>query len=254
MTYTPTFQLLDGADDPASVLAHAREQKRASEQAERNLMADAATFLAMHSTDSFSDPPDEWHEKALPMGGEGCPRSREFAIVEWAAAMGCLPRPRTRYLSKVAEGRYRLRRCWARLEAKKPAGLAARDDRRTHHVPVPGGGGVRRHHVAPVADKIGPPADAADRGGQGPVRPRADRGRRAAPPNDATCEIDLAVVGVAGTVHVDADLDLADALDLETAVAHLAHQLLARRVHRVAGRPPLHGARSPGPRRAAPWI
>ena len=66
----------------------------------------------------------------------------------------------------------------------------------------------------------------ADRGGQGPVRPRADRGRRLAAAEAGHFDIGSADVGVAGRVQVDGDVDLADALDLEAAVAADAHHQL----------------------------
>ena len=69
----------------------------------------------MHSTESLVGPLDEWHERALPLGGEGCPEVAEFAVVEFAAALGRSTESGRRYLSQVVEGRYRLWRCWARL-------------------------------------------------------------------------------------------------------------------------------------------
>ena len=231
MTYSPTLPVLDGADDPASVLEHARERKRAGEQADRDVMCDAAIFLGMHSTESWVGPSDEWHEKTLPLGGEGCPAVTEFAVIEWAAAMGMSPDAARAYLSKVAEGRYRLRRCWDRLDADDPAhrllawrlGMIAE---RTMCLSPAAAAFVDRH-VAAVAHKIGPvqlmrlveEAKAL----HDPAQAEADR---AAAAERRHVDIDLAAVGVKGTVHLDADLDLADALDLETAVADLAHQLL----------------------------
>ena len=42
----------------------------------------------MHSTESLVGPVDEWHESALPLGGQGCPEVTEFAVMEFAAALG----------------------------------------------------------------------------------------------------------------------------------------------------------------------
>src|SRR4051794_32721419 len=108
---------LDGGDDPAAVLAYARAEKQAEDQAARNVMRAAARWAALHSADSLVGPVDEWHEHALPLGGEGCPEVAEFAVVEFAAALGKTTAAGRMYLSKAVEARYRLTRCWKQLEA-----------------------------------------------------------------------------------------------------------------------------------------
>ena len=117
MTSTTHPPRLDSADDPAAVLAHARAQKQAEDQAAREVMKAAARWAAMHSGESLVGPIDEWHERALPLGGEGCPEVAEFAVVEFAAALGKTTQAGRLYLSKAVEARYRLTRCWKRLVA-----------------------------------------------------------------------------------------------------------------------------------------
>ena len=120
----------------------------------------------------------EWHESALPLGGEGCPEVAEFAVVEFAAALGRSTESGRRYLSQAVEGCYRLRRCWGRLEAGELAAWRLGFIAERTMCLSPAGRGVRGRHVAAVAHKIGPAQlDAVDRGGQGQVRPRSDRGR-----------------------------------------------------------------------------
>ena len=227
MTSTPTLPTLDGCDDPSSVLSLARGQKRAEEQAGREVMKAAAVWLAMHSTAVLVGPVDDWHEKALPVGGEGCPEVAEFAVAEWAAAMGISPEAGRTYLSKVAEGTYRLRACWKRLEdGALQAWRLGMVAERTMCL-SPAAAAFVDAHVAPVAHKIGP-AQLMRLVEEAKARfdPEQAEADRAAAAESRHVDIDLAAVGVAGTAHVDANLDLADALDLETAVAHLAHQLL----------------------------
>ena len=117
MTSTLDPLSLSGADDPASVLGYARAQKQVEDDAAREVLKAAARWAAMHSEDSLVGPIDEWHESCLPLGGQGCPEVAEFAIVEFAAAMGRSTESGRRYLSHAVEGNYRLPRCWARLEA-----------------------------------------------------------------------------------------------------------------------------------------
>ena len=227
MTSTPTFPVLDGRDDPASVLVHARERKRAEEQAARDVMTDAAVWLAMHSSASLVGPLDEWHERSLPIGGEGCPEVAEFAVAEWAAAMGMSPDAGRAYLAKVAEGRYRLSQCWKRLRAKTLTGWRLGMIAERTMCLSPAAAAFVDAHVAPVAHKIGP-AQLVRLVEEAKARfdPEQAEADRAAAAERRHVEVDLAGVGVEGTVHVDADLDLADALDFETAVAAIAHQLL----------------------------
>ena len=133
--------------------------------------------------------------------------------------------------------------------------MAARVHRRPHPVPVAGGGGVRgrqgravRAHHRPRA------AGPADRGGHGPVRPRG----RPRPTRLAAAEarhFDIAPGRRRrrrDRVRIDGELDLADALDLEAAIAADAHHQLLLGLDRVPGRPPRHRRRQPGPHTSRP--
>ena len=152
----------------------------------------------------------------------------EFAVVEFAAALGRSTESGRRYLSHAVEGRYRLPRCWARLEAGDlPAWRLAFIAERTMCL-SPAGGGVRgRHRSRRFAHKIGPAQlgrlieEAKAR--FDPDRPRPNGWPR---PRPGTSTSRSPTSSVAGTVHVDGDLDLADALDLEAAIAADAHQQL----------------------------
>src|SRR4051812_49990073 len=104
---------LSGADAPAAVLAYARAQRQVEEDAAREVFRAAAAWAAMHSSGSLVGPVDEWHESCLPVGGQGCPQVAEFAVVEFAAALGRSTESGRRYLSQAVEGYYRLRCCWA---------------------------------------------------------------------------------------------------------------------------------------------
>ena len=93
--------------------------------------------------------------------------------MEFAAAPGPLHRVRAPLPVPRGRGLLPAPTCWARLEAGRAAGLAAGVHRRAHPLPVPAGGRVRGRHGRGVrgqdrARAAGP----ADRGGQGPVRPR----------------------------------------------------------------------------------
>jgi hypothetical protein len=156
MTSTLDPLQLSGADDPAGVLAHARAQRRVEDDAAREVLQAAARWASMHSIESLVGPIDEWHESCLSLGGEGCPEVAEFAVVEFAAAMGRSTESGRRYLSHAVEGYYRLPRCWARLLAGElPAWRLAFIAERTICL-SPEAAAFVDAKVAPFAHKIGP--------------------------------------------------------------------------------------------------
>ena len=104
MTSTTDRLTLDGCDDPAAVLAYARARKRVEDDAAREVMIAAARFASMHSEESLVGPADGWHESGLPLGGEGCPEVAEFAVTEYAAALGQSTEAGRRQLAKAVEG------------------------------------------------------------------------------------------------------------------------------------------------------
>ena len=91
MTSTPDLRPLGGCDDPASVLGYARERKSTEDQAAREVMIAGAKYASMHTEDSLVGPVESWHESCLPLGGPGCPGVAEFAVTEFAAALGQVP-------------------------------------------------------------------------------------------------------------------------------------------------------------------
>ncbi len=172
------------------MLGYARAQKRVEDDAARQVMRAAARWAAMHSVDSLVGPVDEWHETCLPLGGEGCPEVAEFAVTEFAAALGRSTESGRRYLSHAVEGHYRLRDCWARLEAGElPAWRLGFIADRTLCLPT-GRGGVRGRHGRPVRAQHRPgPAGPVDRGSQSQVRPRGQpkpNGKRPRRPGTST--------------------------------------------------------------------
>jgi hypothetical protein len=216
-----------GADDPATVLAYARAHKRDEDQAAREVMKAAAAWAAMHSTESLVGPVDQWHEQALPLGGEGCPEVAEFAVLEFGAALGKSTPAGRHYLAQAVEGHYRLVECWKRLVAGVlPAWKLGVIADRTITLPPAAARFVDRH-VAAVAHSIGA-AQLTRLIEEAIARFDPDRAEaeRQAAAETRRLDVDLAHAGVDGTVHVEGDLDLADAIDFNTAIAQDAHQQL----------------------------
>jgi hypothetical protein len=216
---------LSECDDPAAVLAYARVRKQTEDDAARDVMIAAAQWAAMHSTASLVGPAGGWHETSLPLGGEGCPEVAEFAVTEFAAAMGKSTESGRRYLARAVEGCYRLPSCWARLRAGQleawRLGFIAD---RTSCLSPEAAAFVDRH-VAAVAHKIG--AAQLDRlieEAKARFDPEQTETDRQAAAGACHLDINMAQADVTGMVHINGELDLADALDLEAVVAAGAEQ------------------------------
>ena len=252
---TSTFDplQLSGADDPAAVLAHARAQKagrgrRRPEVLRRPRGGRRCTPRTRWSGRSMggTSPACRWV-------GRGARRWRSSRSIEFAAALGRSTESGRRYLSHAVEGHYRLPRCWARVEAGElPAWRLAFIADRTMCL-SPAAAGVRGRQVAPFAHKIGP-AQLGRLIEEAKARfdPEADRGRRRAAAEARHFDIALADATRRRDGAVDGEVDLADALDLEAAIAAGAHQQLAPRLDRAPGRAPRHRRRPPRPRPTDP--
>src|SRR5258707_6465196 len=110
-------------DDPAGVLAWSRDRKAVREQADRDVVIGAAAWAALHSAETLVTEADwiDGRERALPLGGAGCPEVAEYAVPELAAALGMSTDAGRRFLGEVVELRYRLPRLWAALQAGEVA-------------------------------------------------------------------------------------------------------------------------------------
>ena len=77
-------------DTAGAVLAFAREQRAIADQAEANLLQAAVDWAAMHSTDSIDEAEMlvGYGDQGMPLAGAGAPLVAEFAVTEFAAALG----------------------------------------------------------------------------------------------------------------------------------------------------------------------
>ncbi len=184
----------------------------------------------MHSTDSIDDAAtiaDRYGDTGMPVAGEGAPLVAEFAITEFAAAIGVSTDAGRRYVGHALELRHRLPRVWRRVVkgdlrpylARRVADqtlLALTRRRRRSWT------GTSRH----VAHKIGPVqlerlVDEAI----ATHMPDLAEERRLAKADGRYFTIEQQQFSYDGTSAVHGEIDLADALDLEHAIAGLAAQL-----------------------------
>src|SRR5688572_22040225 len=221
---TPTADL----DTAAAVLEYARVRTATADRAEAEKLQAAVAWAAMHSVDSLAGAATVWDrgETGLPVAGPGAPLIGEFSVTEFAAAIGLPTEAGKAYLGEAVELRYRLPRLWARvILGDLPAWRARRVARATLPLSQEGAGFVDAH-VAHVAHRVRPAQlDRLVEEAIGRFMPEeADRRRRQAA--DGRCfTIDTRQPSLHGTSSVYGELDLADALELDAAIAAGAQAL-----------------------------
>ena len=107
----------DELDTATAVLAAARADQQVADAAEARLLQHTVEFAAMHSVDSMEDAAfhDGFGDQPMPLAGEGAPLVAEFAVTEFAAAIGRSTESGKHYVGQALELRHRLPRIWRRV-------------------------------------------------------------------------------------------------------------------------------------------
>ena len=187
-------------------------------------MQAAVAWAAMHSTDSIDDAATicegRFGDTGMPVAGEGAPLVAEFAITEFAAAIGVSTDAGKRYVGHALELAHRLPRVWRRVVNGDLRPWLARRIADQTLLLSPRGRGVRGPARRHVAHKIGPVqlerlVDEAI----ATYMPDLAEERRLAKADGRYFTIEQQQISYAGTAAVHGELDLADALDLEQAIS-----------------------------------
>ena len=217
-------------DTAQAVLDCARDCSRAADAAEAMKLQAAVTWADLHPAESIHDAAllSPFGDQPLAIAGAGAPLVSEFCVAEFALAVGLPTEVGKEYLGEAVELRYRLPKTWARVVAGElPAWRARRIARETIGLSVAAAGFVD-DNVAPYAHRIRPAevdrlvADAIGRF----MPAEAEKARRQAA-DGRHLAIEHTQVSFNGTSRIHGELDLADALDLETRIAHEAAVLAA---------------------------
>ena len=215
----------------AAVLAAAREHRAAADAHEVGLAQAALDWAVIHAPESDADAAVYWEAgvaTGVALAGQGAPLVSEDAVAEFAAALAMGPDAGRALVGQVVELRYRLPRLWAQVMAGRvPVWRARRVARATIGL-TPDAAGFVDAQVAGFAHRIGPvqldrlveEAIARHMPEQATAAARAAADRR-------HVSVWADQVSFVGLMHVEADLDLADALDFNTAVCSGAAQLAA---------------------------
>ena len=220
------------SDTATGVLAAARDRRRTADLAEADLCRLAVQWAVMHPVDSIHDPATYvvrgYGETDLALAGPGTPTVAEYAVPELAAALGLSTEAGKRFLGECLELRYRLPRLWRRVTCGDlvawKARLVARETTRLS----PEAADYVDRHLAPVAHKIKPTQlDRLVNEAIGRFMPAEVERLAEASWDKRHVTVYDQLVSFTGTMTVAAELDIADALDLEAAVQAGAHQRAA---------------------------
>ena len=210
------------------MLAAAREDTALADAAEARKLQRAVAWAAMHSVDSLAEAATVWDhgETGMPVAGPGAPLIGEFSVTEFAAAIGLPTEAGKAYLGEAVELRYRLKWIWSRvIKGDLPAWRARRVARETMLLSMEAAAYVDRH-VAHVAHKVRPAQlDRLVEEAIGRFMPEEAERRRRQAADGRSFTIDTRQPSLTGTSTVYGELDLADALDLDAAVAAGAQAL-----------------------------
>jgi hypothetical protein len=140
------------------VLAAAHDAAHEETMAAARKFELAATWAAMHPAPVVEDVVtpegvvEMYGDQPVTLAGEGAPGMSEFAVAEFAAALGISTHAGRSLIGAALECRHRLPRTWARVMAGEvPLWKVRRLTEQTHRLPMPGAAYVDRR-LAPVLD------------------------------------------------------------------------------------------------------
>jgi hypothetical protein len=225
------------ADDlsPAAVLSAIRARKAAEDHAAADQLVLAAAWADLHPPESIHDAasftvPGCEHEE--PIAGEGAPLVAEFCVAELGTTLGISTTAAKKLIGHALELRHRLPRLWEQVHAGQVPAWRARAvaDTTIHSSPAltREAAGFVDAQVAAVAGRIGTAqldrlvAETIKRYDLAVADPASDPedGWQHVDPRHVTVNSDD--VHYAGTLRIEAEVDIADALDLDRTVAHHA--------------------------------
>src|SRR3954447_3584887 len=218
--------------DAAAVLASARRARVDANAAEAQVLADAVEWAHLHQVDDLDLAAtvlvEHGKDTGIPIAGDGAPLVSQFAVAEFAAALGLSAGAGRTLVGHALELAHRLPKLWVRVQ---DGSLAPWRARRIAEETLCLSGEAAAYvdrMVAPFAHRTGVAQtqrlveDAIAR-----FMPEFAAERRDRASEQRYFSIDHDQVSFAGTSRVHGELDLADALDLEDAVRAGAEQLKA---------------------------
>jgi hypothetical protein len=219
----------DPGRTPAAVLARARADQKAAREHEVRVLEDALEWGGLHTVDPAMVDHVQvatWRGTELAIAGAGAPLVEEFCVAELATALRMSHDAGRRLLAHALELGHRLPRLWSRVQA---GGVEPWKARRVADLTL----GLTAEaaawvdaHVADFAHTLSLAAlerlvdEAVAR-----FMPAEAAKRRQAAFDGRHLDIHTDQLSFTGTSRIEGSLDLADALDLEAAIAQGARSL-----------------------------
>ncbi len=214
---------------PEAVLVAARDHQRAIVWGEAGLLASAVEWASMHEP-TVGDVAFWWESgTAIPLAGAGAPEIAEFAVAEFAAAVGLTSDAGRRLIGHGLELCHRLPRLWGQVQAGRVPVWRARRVAEVTCALSPAAAAYVDGQVAAAVGKVSLTqldhlVTAAKVEHEHAEWPDPDDPSPAVP-DSRRVDVHTDQVSFAGTVPVIAELDLVDALHLDQALATGAEQL-----------------------------
>ena len=211
------------ADTARAVLAAVREARAAADREEIRILELALDWAAIHGP---GDAESLGFERGVLVAGEGTPEVGEYCAHEFAAALNLSTESGRSLIADAVELAHRLPRVWVRVKAGDlPPWRARRISSSTFCLPPEGADYVDRH-VARFAYRVGiAQLDRLVEEALVRFDPETAEKQRLAAANGRHVTLYTGQVGFDGTVHLQGELDLADALDLDAALSDGAARL-----------------------------
>jgi hypothetical protein len=224
---TTTYAPASRAASPAALLAGLRADRAAADAAEARILAGAVAWADLHPASAGVDAAAHWeHGSAVPLAGADTPLVAEWCIAELAAALGMSTDAGKSLLGHALELRHRLPRVWDRVQGGDLQAWRARRIADQTLTLTPAAADYVDRHLAPIAHKIGP-AQTQRLVDEAIARLHPEQVIETAETSADRRHVTIHdhQISFNGTMRVEADLDITDALDLDTALSQRAAAL-----------------------------
>ncbi|WP_170970133.1 HNH endonuclease signature motif containing protein [Nocardioides jishulii] len=210
---------------PGDLVALARERSAAVRRAEADILLVAYEWAVAHPALPDGSDAAVFHSPfgTEPISGDGTPEVDEYAVAELGGALGLSTDAAKKLIGHALELAHRLPKLWARVTAGEVPVWRARlvAEATIHACPA-----LPTEGVAWIDTQVAPFVEKAGRAQVDRLIERAMKlyglateDDDAEQPDTHHVRIDTEAGAFAGTMRVEAELDVADALDLEQAVA-----------------------------------
>ena len=225
MTTTATDTGSAATAESLAVLRAVKSDRDAADVAMARATIDWAVLNEVDPDDCYANYGESIGDRGLPVAGVGAPLVSEFAAMEYAAVLGMSSDAGKAYLGRTLELRYRLPKLWGRVMARKlSVWRAGRIADQTMSLPMAGAAHVDQQ-LAPVAHSCSwAQLDRTVEAAMVRFDPEAAEAKRREAAEKRHVDVHVDQAPFDGTVRIDAEVDLADALDLEDALRAGAKQ------------------------------